>query len=1444
MKKALIFLFMLVSFSAFGQLYKSTGVLYFVDKSALDTWGEPSTYGSEIAMTINTQEIYKWDGVSAWVKVVEITQGSGAPSGSPGTNSKLYLDVDTGNLYRWTGSAWSAFGTAGSATWGAIAGTLSDQTDLNNALGAKSDTSHTHTESDIADLDHYDSTDFDSDFSGKTTDDLAEGANKYYPNADSVKLAGIEANATADLSAGEIKTLYESNANTNPFTDAEQSKLSLIEASATADQTDGEIETAYNNQVDVVSQVDAEAGTSTNVYRWTPLRVAQAIAALGGGGGGTDDQTIDTLRLTGTVLEISIEGDGQPLQTVDLASLQDGTGTDSQGLTWVDGTNTMQISGGASATVTGFSETGHTHATTDVTSGTFADARISESSVTQHEGALTITESQISDLDHYTDSDIDGTESAFDGWDKDESDDFTWDYDYGDLINAPDISAIVHDTAIVIRSEIPIVSDEAYGATWNGNTTDAPSKNAVYDQVQAIIGGAADGDGIYDGNGTVPANTVISITDSLTIGSIKIAAAAIWDIATLNGNVMPTATDTVALRQDLHDAVTLSGTPDYLTIAGQVITRNQIDLTSDVTGVLPSGNIGSHTHATTDITSGTFADARISESSVTQHEGALSITESQISDLDHFTGADITGSETAFSGWDKNAADDFDGAFSSLSGIPAGLSDGDDNTQLTQEQVEDFVGALIAGGTHQLISPSYIDASGVLNFDVESDLSLYDNGTSGFLTSEVDGSITNELQTIDTLSLSGTTLTIAMENDGEAPYTVDLAGLQDGTGTDDQTLDVSSFDGTSISLSIENDGEATKTIDISSVVTTARVTAAGALMDSEVDADLKTFSLPANATMTTFGESLIDDADAATARTTLDVDQAGTDNSTNVTLTGTPDYITIAGQVITRGLVNLSTDITGTLDEGNIDPDIARDSEIPTVSDVAYDATSWNGNTDAATKNAIRDKIESLPGGHDAVTLAGAYDYLTLSSQEITLGQIDLTTDVTGLLPGANIANDLTESQISDLDHFTGADITGSETAFSGWDKNAADDFDGVFSSLSGIPAGLSDGDDDTQLTQEQVEDFAGGMNTGNTETLITVTYQDADGTIDYVVDNDLANYDNSTSNFSTGAHYTDADIDGTESAFTGWDKDESDDGDVVGPASATDNRIARYDGTTGKLIQTSNIEVQDDSDILGVASLSLSGNINMVGGATVDGVDVSGIVSFPGFSSLLTDYGFTDNSSNWNTAFGWGDHSTEGYLTSETDGSVSNEGSLTVAAGTSTTSVINSNTSGSTGVTLTAGTGLSIAEAGNVITLTNTVTDTDNQTAGEVNTSDAGGYYSTSTVEGNLQEAGADIDAVTPPTVNTQTSGSINFNSKYNDATIVNMTGLSSITMTLSNPVNGGAYIIIFTNADDGDTVTWPGTVKDETGASVGTGYLSTTRRAATLIYDGTNYYLIGHIE
>lgn len=55
---------------------------------------------------------------------------------------------------------------------------------------------------------------------------------------------------------------------------------------------------------------------------------------------------------------------------------------------------------------------------------------------------------------------------------------------------------------------------------------------------------------------------------------------------------------------------------------------------------------------------------------------------------------------------------------------------------------------------------------------------------------------------------------------------------------------------------------------------------------------------------------------AAGARTNLGVDAAGTDNSTNVTLVGAYDYITISGQEITRNQIDLGTDVTGSLDGG------------------------------------------------------------------------------------------------------------------------------------------------------------------------------------------------------------------------------------------------------------------------------------------------------------------------------------------------------------------------------------------------------------------------------------------------------------------------------------------------------------------------------------------------
>ena len=52
-----------------------------------------------------------------------------------GETGKIYLAIDTGLIYRWSGSIYVQVG-GGSVVWGDITGSLSSQTDLQAALGA------------------------------------------------------------------------------------------------------------------------------------------------------------------------------------------------------------------------------------------------------------------------------------------------------------------------------------------------------------------------------------------------------------------------------------------------------------------------------------------------------------------------------------------------------------------------------------------------------------------------------------------------------------------------------------------------------------------------------------------------------------------------------------------------------------------------------------------------------------------------------------------------------------------------------------------------------------------------------------------------------------------------------------------------------------------------------------------------------------------------------------------------------------------------------------------------------------------------------------------------------------------------------------------------------------------------------------------------------------
>ena len=240
----------------------------------------------------------------------------------------------------------------------------------------------------------------------------------------------------------------------------------------------------------------------------------------------------------------------------------------------------------------------------------------------------------------------------------------------------------------------------------------------------------------------------------------------------------------------------------------------------------------------------------------------------------------------------------------------------------------------------------------------------------------------------------------------------------------------------------------------------------------------------------------------ATARTSLGVDAAGTDNSTDVTLVTTShNYLSISTQAITLGTIDISDDtnlaagtgITLTGDTlSTTDSEIVHDNLSGFVANEHIDWTTDQGSTNIHAGNYTdtntqlsTEQVQDIAG--PLVATGGTKTLITVTYDD-TNGDMDFVVD-----------NDL-----SNYSNSSSGFITASST-----------------STLTNKSGNISQWTNDSgyitaTLTDEQVQDKAGAMFSGNTETLITATYQDSDGTIDLVVDNNLANYDNSSSGFLT----------------------------------------------------------------------------------------------------------------------------------------------------------------------------------------------------------------------------------------------------------------------------------------------------------------------------------------
>lgn len=193
------------------------------------------------------------------------------------------------------------------------------------------------------------------------------------------------------------------------------------------------------------------------------------------------------------------------------------------------------------------------------------------------------------------------------------------------------------------------------------------------------------------------------------------------------------------------------------------------------------------------------------------------------------------------------------------------------------------------------------------------------------------------------------------------------------------------------------------------VTDTANVTAAGALMDSEVDADIKTLSLPANTTISTFAKTILDDADASAVRTTIG---AGTSNLALGTTAGTAlegdTVIPTNNNQLTNGAgytTNTGT-VTSVSSSTTNQLTVATGTSTPALSVVTGTVA------DAGTALATGDQIHTFVTGQGYIT---GNETVTLSGDITGSGTTAITASIANNVVGAdelNVSGNGTSGQV------------------------------------------------------------------------------------------------------------------------------------------------------------------------------------------------------------------------------------------------------------------------------------------------------------------------------------------------------------------------------------------------------------------------------------------------
>jgi hypothetical protein len=285
-------------------------------------------------------------------------------------------------------------------------------------------------------------------------------------------------------------------------------------------------------------------------------------------------------------------------------------------------------------------------------SGYITGYTVTESDVTAHQAALSITESQISDLQSYLTSETLTSLSIA-------SNILTYTDEDGNETDI-DLSLYLDDTNLARITSGSVASDGVATFTRDDATTFTINFSTLFDDTNLAritsVSTASDGTVTFTRNDAtsftsdfsifldatntyVSSGSVSSDGDTLTLTLSDSSTVAI-DVSTLNIDTDTTYTNVSEFTNDAGYITGYTVTESDVTAhqAALSITESQISDLSHFDGAYSSltgapTNVSSFTND-----SGYITGYTVTESDVTAHQAALSITESQISDLSHFDG--------------------------------------------------------------------------------------------------------------------------------------------------------------------------------------------------------------------------------------------------------------------------------------------------------------------------------------------------------------------------------------------------------------------------------------------------------------------------------------------------------------------------------------------------------------------------------------------------------------------------------------------------------------------------------------------------------------------------------------------------------------------------------------------------------------------------------------